>query len=321
MRTATTAPGRPRIKHYGEYALLRVLLGVLRHLPLRVSLWCARRLGDVAFDLLRLRRRVTLENLHRAFGGELGDAERRRVARRTYRNFGISFVEFALFASQHVEQLAARVRLRGAEHLCAAAASGRGVIYLTAHAGSWEILGATLGFHDRPLGVVVGDQHNPLVDRFAKQMRRRVGMIVIPTGSALRRCIRLLREGGRLGIVGDQDAGADGLFLDFCGAAASTPVGPARFAYRTGAAVVFCFDRYVAPGEHEIVLHPPVYTDPRQPEDVEIRRLMERYNRVLERFVRRHPEAWFWMHRRWKTPPPQRCQPSTHGVVEQESDT
>lgn len=303
MTSQAEIESRPRWKHRLEYGLLQLILWIVRGMPFSLAMWCARRLGDVTFDLLRLRRRVTLVNLAAAFGHQSDPAARRRLARRTYRNFGMSFVEFALFASQRIEQLAARVHVRGARHMRAAAARGRGVIYLTAHAGSWEMLGACLGFHDRPLSIVVGDQHNPLVDRFAKAMRMRQGMIVIATGSALRQCIRTLRRGGRLGIVGDQDGGPGSLFLDFFGRAAATPSGPARFAYRTGAAVVLAFDRYVGAGEHEIQLYPPMLPDPHRSEEAEILRVMQHYNRELEAFVRRYPDAWFWMHRRWKTRP------------------
>lgn len=299
------APGRARLKHGLEYALLRGALALFGAVPRPVALWAGRRLGDLAFDVLRLRRRVTLENLALAFGRERTRAERRAIARGAYRQVGMTFCEFLLFARERPADLLARVEVETPEILERARAHAGGVIYLTAHTGNWEVFGTTLGLLDRPLATIVADQRNPRVDRFVKRTRARLeGMVVIEMGSALRAIAKTLRDGGRVGIAGEQDAGAQGLFLPFFGTPASTALGPARFAYRSGAMIVVGFDRRVRAGRHAIVLHEPIFADPGQPEEEETQRILSLYTGLLEDFVRRHPEQWFWMHRRWKTRPP-----------------
>jgi KDO2-lipid IV(A) lauroyltransferase len=113
----------------------------------------------------------------------------------------------------------------------------------------------------------------------------------------------VLREGGSVALVADQDAGRSGAFLDFLGRPASCHLGPVRFAYRTGAAVIMGFCRRTGPGAFRGELHEPIVPDRSRPEEEEIRRILRLYNETLGRLVREHPDQWFWMHRRWKTRP------------------
>jgi KDO2-lipid IV(A) lauroyltransferase len=298
-------PTRVSAKHVAEYALLRCVYFAFGHLPRPVTLWCARRLGDFAFDLLRLRRRVTLANLELALGERLNARARAGIARRAYRNIGMTFAEFVLFGREPREAFLARTRVLDSGPIAAAARAGQGVIYLTAHTGNWENFGLVVGLIDGPLATIIADQRNPLVDRFVKEIRSRTGsMLMIPRGSALRGIMRTLQAGGRVGIAGEQDAGQGGVFLPLFGRLASTAVGPARFAYRTGAPIVVGFDRHAPGGRHEIELHPPIVPDRTRPEGEEMVRMLTRYNALLEGFVERYPDQWFWMHRRWKTRPP-----------------
>lgn len=294
----------PRFKHRLEYALLRGSLALLRHLPLGAALWIGRRLGEAAFDVVRLRRTVTLDNLRRVFGDERSERELVRIGRACYRNAAMTFLELGLCAQRPLEELDARVTVDNAACVAAAAAAGRGVVYLTAHFGNWELLGARMSRIDRRLQAVAGDQKNPLVDRYVRHLRQRLGMGVISMAAAARDVLRALREGESVALVADQDAGRDGVFLDFLGRPAACHPGPVRFAYRTGAPVVLGFCRRMGPGAFRCELYGPFVADRSRPESEETLRLLRLYNETLERVVREHPEQWFWMHRRWKTRPP-----------------
>ena len=294
-----------RLQHLGEYLLLRALVALLVRLPRGAALWIARRLGDLAFDLLRLRRRVTLENLAHALASSHGAAERRRIAREAYRAVGMTFIELSLFRPGSLGDLVACTQVRGREHLGAAAEAGRGIVYLTGHVGNWELCGAVTGWLDEAPVVVFADQRNPFVNRYVKRAREQVGLRLVPIGSALRELLRCLRRGGRVALVGDQDAGGDGIFLEFMGRAAATATGPARLAYRSGAPIVIGFDRHLPGGRHAVEYQPPLWVDRTRPEGEEVRRLLRLYLERLEAFVRRYPEQYFWMHRRWKTRPPE----------------
>ncbi len=294
---------RKRLQHELEYALLRLVLLGLRAMPMRGALWVARRLGDLAYDGVRIRRRVTRENLRRALGPQRTQRELDRIARSCYRHFAMTFVELALCSHRPLAELDERVEVTGWENVTEAAARGRGILFLTAHFGNWEILGAWMGRGPQALHVVVGDQRNRKVDQYSKHLRRRLGMEVIPMGAALRDIVRTLRGGGQVALVADQDGGPEGLFLDFFGRPASFPLGPARFAYRTGAPIVMGFGRRVAPGRFRCQFPRPIYADPSRPESEEIARILRTYSTTLESLVQRDPEQWFWMHRRWKTRP------------------
>jgi Kdo2-lipid IVA lauroyltransferase/acyltransferase len=295
---------RIRWKHHVEYGLLRGSLAVLHHLPFGLALWLARRLGDLAFDVVRLRRRVTLDNLRRVFGDERSERDLARVARTCYRNFAMTAVELGLCAHRPPDELEKRVVVDHAECIAAAAADGRGIVYLTAHFGNWELLGARIGRIDRRLHAVAGDQKNLLVDRFLRRLRERLGIGVIPMATAARDTLRVLREGGSVALVADQDAGRSGVFVDFLGYPAACHLAPLRFAYRTGAPVIIGFCRRTGPGALRGELHGPILPDLSRPEDEEALRLLRLYNETLERAVRAEPEQWLWMHRRWKTRPP-----------------
>jgi Kdo2-lipid IVA lauroyltransferase/acyltransferase len=296
---------RVRVRHVAEYALLRFALFGLARLPLAWALWLGRRLGDFTFDVVRLRRRVTLENLRLALGETHDARARQRIARGAYRNIGMTLCELMRFTRARPDELRERTRLVRPEALQEAAAPGRGIIHLTAHTGNWEWYATYLGLLDGPLATIVTDQHNPLVDRFVKATRTRMrGMVLIPVGSALRGVLRTLEAGGRVAIAGDQDAGRHGLFMPFFGHPASAAVGPARFAYRTGSPIIVGFDRHVGGGRHEITLHPPIFIDPARSEAEETQRVITLYAGMFEDFVRRYPDQWLWMHRRWKTRPP-----------------
>ncbi len=290
-----------RVKHAIEYALLRLVLFLLTLLPVSASMWVARRLGDFAFDIVRLRRQVTLENLERALGSETSAGERRRIARACYRNMGMTFIELTLLGPRGIDALGERVRFIGTRHCAAAAREGKGVIYLTAHVGSWEVSAAATSLVDRPLTVVFAEQRNRFVDRYVRRSRERLGLVMIPVGFGLRGMMRALQAGSPIGIAGDQDAGPEGLPIPFLGRDASTAVGPARMAYRTGAPIVIALDRHLGGGRHEIAYFPCIHADRARPEEEETRRILGEYARTLEEFVRRHPEQYFWMHRRWKT--------------------
>lgn len=292
---------RRRPKHYLEYGLLRFLLFFIHRTPIGSGLWFARRLGDFVFDMIRLRRKVALENMRQAFGDRFSQRELKRFARSCYRNFAMTMVEFAYYGEHGIESVGDRVQMIDFKNVEAAAALDKGVLFLTAHTGNWELLGGKVSHDWAPLTEISGDQKNLFVDKYTKKMRRRLGVELIPIGSSLKMVIRTLRAKGRVALVADQDAGQDGIFVDFLGRPASTSAGPAWFAYRTGAPIVVAFDRHLGDGRHETVFYPPLIPDQDQPEQEEIRRLLTEYTSHLETFIRDYPDQWLWMHRRWKT--------------------
>lgn len=288
-------------RHALESALAAVLVAGFRALPRRPSLAA----GAAAGDLLRglgVRRRVAAENLARAFP-EWTPARRDAVLRAHYRELGRVAAEYA-----RLPELAHAgddlVTVRGGEHLEAARAAGRGVILMSGHFGNFELLGARLG-RLHPTAFVVRAMSNPRVEARLVAMRTRAGVATIDAGRGVRAVYEELRANRWVAMLADQDARRHGVFVPFFGVPASTALGPARIALATGAPIVMGFDRRREDGGHELAIEPPLaVADPRAPDAAE--RLTALHVAALERAVRRQPESWFWLHRRWKTRPPSR---------------
>ncbi len=292
-----------RIRHRLELAGVRLLIAIPRLLPFEAAVKTGGTLGILAFDLFRVRRRVTLENLDRAFGDALTRAEKIRVARRSYVNFAKSMIDFASLGRFSKEKRLAIVRHEGLEHVRGAIEGGHGVILLPAHFGSWELLVTSLVPHGFPTDLLVGEQTNGLVNDLMNGIRRSTGAGIIERGIAARGVFQSLKQKRVVALLADQDARKFGIFVDFFGTPASTLTGPAHFAVRTGCPIV-CSYIVRGPGEtHRAYLLPPIYPRAGADRDGEIRRLTEESTRILEEYVRRHPDHYFWAHRRWKTRP------------------
>jgi len=258
--------------------------------------WCAGR-------VLGIRRRVVDENLARAFPQR--DARwRREVAIASYAHLGREAVAMFRLAGDGPDDVIARTEIHGFADLERAVAKGRGVVVITAHFGNWEVGGAALAARGISLDVVAVRQRNRLFDRDLTESRARLGLRVFPRGKAARAMLRSIEEGRCAGMVADQDAGRRGLFVDFFGVPASTSRGPAAISLRTGAPL-FLGVALAMPGErhrYRVELH-EVSIEMSGDPDRDIERLTQAHSTMLEEWVRRAPEQYFWQHRRWKRSP------------------
>jgi KDO2-lipid IV(A) lauroyltransferase len=293
-----------RIRHRIELAGVRLLVALPRVFPLKTSVKLGGVLGLVAFDVARIRRRVTLANLDRAFGDGLAAGEKVRIGRASYVNFAKSIIEFASLGRLKKEDYPKIVRFEGLENLRDPIARGHGVLAVTGHFGSWELLGAGVASLGLPVDFLVGEQANNLVNDLMNGLRRSAGIGIIERGVAARGVFEALRKRRIVALLADQDAGKAGVFVEFFGTPASTFQGPAQFACRTGSPLVCCAIVRRADETHDAILFPPIYPDALADRDAEVLRLTREHTKILEDCVRRYPEQYFWAHRRWKTRPP-----------------
>ena len=292
------------LPHLFEYAGLRLLMSLTRRLPPSSAAWAGDRLGDLAFDAVGMRRALVMKHLGRVFRDSCDAAALRDRARSVYRQLGRTAVEHARVLSRGTTDVSDRLTVSGEEHVVQARSNGRGVILVTGHFGYWELLGATVASLGHPITVVAKELRNPAVNRLVQAGRERLGMKVTPMGSAPGAILRALRRNECVGLLTDQDAGPGGVFVDFLGLPASTHQGPALFALRTGAPIVPCFILRSGPERHRVRFEAPVEADPSGDESDDIARITQAYTDVLARYVLDHPDHWFWVHRRWKTPAP-----------------
>lgn len=273
-------------------------------MPFRLAVKLGGLLGRFAFDIVRIRRRVTLDNLAAAFGERYTEAERRGIGRRSYVNFAKSMVEFASLDRLDAGRLREIVRLEGREHLDGSLERGRGVVVVTGHFGSWELLGAATVAHGYTVDFLVGEQSNRLVDEMMNDLRMASGIGIIARGVAARGVFSSLKGNRIVALLSDQDARKAGIFVDFLGRPASTFQGGAQFALRMRSAIVCCYIVRQPDESHIAFFFPPIDVDPEAERESEIRRLTEEHTRGLERCIELHPDHYFWAHRRWKTKPP-----------------
>jgi KDO2-lipid IV(A) lauroyltransferase len=293
---------RRKASHFLEYLLTLSTVKLAQALPHDAALHFGSLLGRITFSVVRLRRRIVVENLKKAFPGR-SDAEIRAIARDTYRNLGMSLVEYARLPVTSAEQMRQRITVEGSEHLDRALELSKGAVLVTGHFGSWELMGARLKSQGYPMSFLVGEQKNKAVDDLMNDLRRSQGIGIIGMGASMRHVLKALKGNQFVAMLSDQDAGSRGVFVDFMGRPASTPFGPASFAVRTGASLIAGFILREDLSRHRVILEAPLVSIAGANEQQESLRLTQQYTSLLEKYVRERPDHWLWLHRRWKSRP------------------
>ena len=260
-------------------------------------------LGLCAYYFLGRERRKTLDQLQRAFEGERCPEDRRRIARACFQNLGRTF--FEVLNMDRIRRLGIDriVSVEGEAGLKAAAASGKGVIFVGAHIGNWELLALTVG-KLCPLTVIAAPIYDPYVEQIMMDLRAANGVrtLVRDTPGSLRKILTQLRSGGVIGIMIDQDTKTDGVFVPFFHQMAYTTTGAANLALRTGAAVVVGFIQREGLGHHRVIIHGPIHLASSGNLERDVEAGTAQFTKMIEDQVRQTPEQWVWMHNRWKTP-------------------
>jgi Kdo2-lipid IVA lauroyltransferase/acyltransferase len=296
------------LAHYAQYYGIRGSVAALRRLSFERASAIGEKIGMLGYRPLGIRRAVVERQVAAAFPG-LTEPEVTRIARASYASLGRTTIETALLPTYSREQVRELVeRTEGWEHVERALAEGRGVMFVTGHLGNWELGGSYVAARGVPLEAVARRMENPLFDAYLNETRRRIGMTVIHDADAVRRVPRAMREHHGVAFLVDQGAvGLASTWVPFFGRYAKTPRGPAVFALRLRAPLLFACALRQPNGR--FVLHiEPVPVESTGTLDADVDRIVASYTSTLERWVRRAPEQYFWHHRRWKhqrpgTPP------------------
>ena len=291
--------------HRLELFGVKLLASLPLLLPYKWSIKAGGLFGAFAFDVVRVRRGVTLENLERAFGDGMTAGEKVRTGRRSYINFTKSMVELISLRRLSTEKLRQLVRIHGRENIDAALAEGKGVIVVTGHFGSWELLGASGAAQGLPVDFIVGEQSNTLVDDYVNGLRSSAGIGLIPKGISIRGVFSSLKKNRTIAMLSDQDARKAGVFVDFFGIQSSTFPGAAQFVVKTGCPMVFCSIVRSGDETHDAWFKPAMHADREAGAQEEILRLTAAFTKDLEDAIRKNPDHYFWAHKRWKTRPPE----------------
>jgi Kdo2-lipid IVA lauroyltransferase/acyltransferase len=300
---AVSAP--PTFKHRLEFAGLYLVFLLGRVMPRRSFVAVGRAIGHFVHDVLKVRREVARANLAMVFPDKSAE-EIASLARESYGQLGGSLLEFCSLPGMNHDDLIACVDFDGMQHIDRIREQGMGAMLVTAHFGSWELFGASFVARGYDTTFFVKRQKNPMVADLQDDIRRRAGIEIATEGAGVAKAVlRALRRGHLVGILPDQDARRHGVFVDFLGRVASTYKGPAFFAYRANVPIIPAYIRRTAEGNHVGMVLDPIYPDTSRPQEEEVFRLTQAYTDQMNRWIRAYPEHYFWVHRRWKTPPPE----------------
>jgi KDO2-lipid IV(A) lauroyltransferase len=287
-----------------EYATARTVLTGLGLMPRTMAVATANGLARAAYLLGGRLRRTGERNLALAFP-EMSARERARVLRASFQSLGRLLGEFSHLPRIAPEALRRIVTCEGLEHLEAAQQRGRGVILFTGHLGAWELSSFALSAFGYPMSFLVRRIDNPKIEPLVESTRTRFGNRSIDKRAAARPMLRILREGGTLGLLVDLNTlPHEGVFVDFFGIPASTTASLATLALRTKAAVLPVFVPWDKEKRRFVLrIDPPLEIKCTGDQERDVRQLTAQFTSVIEDYVRLFPEQWLWIHKRWNTRP------------------
>jgi KDO2-lipid IV(A) lauroyltransferase len=295
---------RGKVQTWLEYAVARAIFGGLSMMPVSWAMKTGRGLGRVAYIAAGHLKRTGNRNLELAFP-EKTEEERRQLLRECFAGLGRQLGLFSKFATASRESLLDLTRWEGLDRLEAAKARNKPVILFTGHVGAWELSSFGLSLRDLPLSFLVRRIDNPKVEELVDRIRMRFGNQSVDKRGAARPMLNILRSGGTLGLLVDLNTLDDeAVFVDFFGVPASTTFMLAKLALRTDATVLPIFVPWDNDsGKFLVHILPEVQVKRTSNEEEDVRRLTADLTRVVENYVRRYPDQWLWIHKRWKTRP------------------
>ncbi|HOA72336.1 MAG TPA: lysophospholipid acyltransferase family protein [Phycisphaerae bacterium] len=290
---------------YLVYIVLRLGAMIFQMFPIDWNLATARWMGWMWFRIMRRHRERALEHLRFAYGDQLTDAERRRLALASMQQMTMVAME-TFFTTRLINEWTwpRYVRLKGVEPGLEVLTRRRGAILVTGHYGSWELCGyvlATMGF---PIVAVMRPLDNPYINSYLMDVRAKRGLQLLYKKGVSRSADEVLAGGGTLAFIADQNAGHKGLFVDFFGRKASTYKSIALLAIQHQVPIIVGYARRVSKRfEYELgvsrVIEPAEWSG----RDDELMWITQEYTRAIENFIREDPGQYLWIHRRWKSRP------------------
>lgn len=282
---------------------IKVFCWFIGHLPLQVNLWIGRVIGRLGFYLDKKHRDIAIRNLTTAFGDTKTANELYILAKKAFENLGMNIMEFCRLPWLTEKDLDGYIECEGFDSFKEARDKGNGVIFLTGHFGNWELMAIFYALKGYPVDIVVRDLDNPIVDEFVRWVRTRTGNRTISKGRSMRELMKVLSNGGIVGILLDQNVTwSEGVFVNYFNQLACTNKGTALLSLASNAIVVPTF---IVRDEkrHKIIIGKEIALINTGERTKDQLRNTAIFTKVIEDFVRRYPEQWFWLHQRWKSRP------------------
>ena len=278
-----------------EFFLFRIFYKLFKMLPYPFVEKMITQIFIFAGMILGIRKKRAKMQLKMVFP-EKSSKEIREILIGMYRNMGITTAETYFGNTQ---KLFDKAIVDGWEILDKAVKMGKGVILTTGHLGNWELAGRYIAANYK-MGVVGRKLRNRYLDSFTNKLREKENIIIIDRKKALRPIIKLLKENYIVSLLMDQNAGRNGILTDFLGFPASTFVGAAKIAIKTGCPIVPAFAIRLTDGTHRFICEEIIYPEKYENTLESIKELTELVSKKLEKYILKYPQQWFWVHRRWR---------------------
>ena len=279
--------------------LLRGVGFIFYFIPIRIPLWLGRQVGKFIYHVNTSRRIIGYSNLRAAYCKEKSPAELKKLIKKVYTGLAQVFFEILTLTKVNEKYIDKYVEIENPQNMLKIAHHPHGVILLTAHFGNWELSGMTSSIKGFPLVALARAQKMKRLNALINTLRESKGLKVVTKGITTRYIVKSLHEGKMIGMVGDQDAGKNGIPINFFGRLSSTAPGSVRIAAKTGAYILPAFIARVNGPYHKLILEEPIKVGKKD----DIEPYLLRYNQLLEKYVRRYPDQWLWLHKRWKSTP------------------
>ena len=275
-----------------------------RRLPKSWAIQLGCGIGLLYYYLVKKRREIASHNLRIAFGDDFTAAQRTEICKASFINVGKTCIEFLRFPKRNAQNIWNDITVEGQENLHTALEGGKGAIVCLAHFGNWELLSLVYGalIPDRAKAIAF-PLKNQLLNAYISRHRERMSLELIPRKRAIRETLRALKNNQAVGFFADQNAGTEGVFVEFLGKPASAVRGPAVLALKTGAPLLFSLDIRQPDDRHHVYISSPIYTEPSDDFERDVELYTTQMLKQLETYIHKHPEQWLWLHNRWKTQP------------------
>ncbi|MBM3251811.1 MAG: hypothetical protein FJZ11_03415 [Candidatus Omnitrophica bacterium] len=295
-------------KHFkrklGRYSFSFSFL-IIRFLPERLVYVFADFVAKLGFLLARKKRQNALESLNIAFGKEKDTSEIRRIAKASFEYMARGVLEL-LHIIFHPDKIKQKVIIEGKDNLDKALAEGKGAVCVTAHFGNFPLMLVKFADEGYQTYAIMRNMRDPQMEDIFQEKRTKLGIKTIysnPRTQCVNESIKVLRNNGLLFMQLDQNFGSGGVFVDFFGTKAATATGPVIFAMRTGAPILPVFIIRNKDNTHKIIIEPPLHLEEKDTREATIVTSVARITKIIEGYIKKYPEEWGWIHRRWKSKP------------------
>jgi Kdo2-lipid IVA lauroyltransferase/acyltransferase len=295
-------------RHILEYIIFNLLLLLVRPLPQQAVVKIGKRLGSLAFLFAGKRKQSAKTNLDIIYADSKSSGEKNKIIKESFQNLTVSALQCLWVTSDTENRVRGLIEGEpvGLDLLHQCLKKHKGIFFLTAHYGNWEIMGLFHGYLGIcPLSSIARKLDNPYLDRATKKLRTSSGNKIIYRDESPLKIVRALKNNGSVAVMMDQNTAKGGVFVDFFGKKAATPRALALLSYRSGTPILPLFCYPTDKGTYRIEYGAEIQLEKSDSRDKDILSWTYHYEQFIENIIRENPAPWMCGHRRWKTRPPE----------------